>query len=795
MKSAFLANMTLHTLQDKIKRQPELYKKEFNTHFQIFKELLNNLKENPAKKDDRMEDYLKFMAHISAVYKDEIGEFLSSEIINVLQQYFSILNPSIRMTLVTCLKIMRGKDVVTPGVVLPVLLKLFRCDDKSLRKFIHVVVVQDMKKLNQTHKVVNINRKLQNFIYTMVQDPNEGASRRSLNVMIELYKRKIWNDDKTVNVISEGCFSNNPKIVVSACKFFLTLDYDYDSDSDSEEDEHKKDKIALLKERTKSKKMTKNRESKLDRAIKQEKRKQNRKGLVKFSTDFLPIDLIFDPPAFTEKLFSKLKKSNDIYEVKLYMLRLISRMIGRHKIQLLQFYPNLIRYLNSHNKDKIGEIFAMVIESCHNLIPPETIRPVLEKIISNYVTEYCNNSNITVGLNAIREILMRMPLALDEGQIEYLCSFRTFKNKSVSAAAKSLVNYFRDVCPELLPKKMRGRFTTIDEENALENMAFGAERVNFDIDGIDLLKKVEKIDHDVNLATERILDDKDLKKIKILQLKEGVKRVDRHGFKDAAEGRDTEVDAARDAIRSEYYHKLVELMSKRRNVPYVNTDEAMGSEDDSDAEEGEAELEDGYMAAEEGEAEMDDEEGEMEDDEEAEGADEWVSGGEEDSDGSDIPEAVPIDRNTTVNVNHEHKESDVSDISDVDVDDYSSSEDYDSDDLDVDTTANPHGFVFSNMLNTYSHSRKERIALMREDYDKESWRDKFKKKKQSKNIGKSERVHQKNKPFMMIKQKKIHALHDNMKKLNERKRTTKRFLGHYSKATKQRLESKKKGNK
>jgi protein SDA1 len=86
-----------------------------------------------------------------------------------------------------------------------------------------------------------------------------------------------------------------------------------------------------------------------------------------------------------------LKKSNEKYEVKLYILRLISRMIGRHKLQLLQFYPNLLRYLSAHNKDKISEIFAMIIESCHDLVPPETLKPIIERIISNYVTEYCNN--------------------------------------------------------------------------------------------------------------------------------------------------------------------------------------------------------------------------------------------------------------------------------------------------------------------------------------------------------------------------------------------------------------------
>jgi len=51
---------------------------------------------------------------------------------------------------------------------------------------------------------------------------------------------------------------------------------------------------------------------------------------VKVHTDFLPIDLIYDPQTFSEKLFSKLRRTNDRYEVKLSLMRLIARMIGRH---------------------------------------------------------------------------------------------------------------------------------------------------------------------------------------------------------------------------------------------------------------------------------------------------------------------------------------------------------------------------------------------------------------------------------------------------------------------------------
>jgi protein SDA1 len=81
---------------------------------------------------------------------------------------------------------------------------------------------------------------------------------------------------------------------------------------------------------------------------------------------------------------------------------------------ILQFYPYVLRYLNSHDKEKIGEIFAMIIESCHDLVPPEDIKPIIEKIINNYVTDYCSAQHITIGLNATREILTRMPLALDK---------------------------------------------------------------------------------------------------------------------------------------------------------------------------------------------------------------------------------------------------------------------------------------------------------------------------------------------------------------------------------------------
>lgn len=143
--------------------------------------------------------------------------------------------------MVTSLKIMRGKDNVQAVVVLPVFFKLFRCKDKELRKFLHGSLISDLKDINKSAKNHAVNKKLQSFVISLLQDPNEDAAKRSLNVMIELYKRRIWNDDKTVNAIWTGVMHTNPKVCAAACKFFLVLDYDFDEDSDSGFDSDKAD--------------------------------------------------------------------------------------------------------------------------------------------------------------------------------------------------------------------------------------------------------------------------------------------------------------------------------------------------------------------------------------------------------------------------------------------------------------------------------------------------------------------------------------------------------------------------
>lgn len=55
--------------------------------------------------------------------------------------------------------------------------------------------------------------------------------------MVELYRRNIWHDARTVNVMATALFSSTTKVAVAALNFFVGRDEDWEDDnSDDDED-------------------------------------------------------------------------------------------------------------------------------------------------------------------------------------------------------------------------------------------------------------------------------------------------------------------------------------------------------------------------------------------------------------------------------------------------------------------------------------------------------------------------------------------------------------------------------
>ena len=160
---------------------------------------------------------------------------LPSELLELLSLHCEILDPSLRRTVVQCLILLCNRQMVSRLHLLPVFFRLFRVQDKQLRSLIFSHIVNDIKRLNKQTNQQKLNGALQNFMYSMLRDENRSVAKKSLDVMIDLWRRKVWRDAKTVNAIADMCFSPDSRMLSTALSFFLGVE-DYDEEEEQEEE-------------------------------------------------------------------------------------------------------------------------------------------------------------------------------------------------------------------------------------------------------------------------------------------------------------------------------------------------------------------------------------------------------------------------------------------------------------------------------------------------------------------------------------------------------------------------------
>jgi protein SDA1 len=78
-------------------------------------------------------------------------------------------------------------------------------------------------------------------------------------------------------------------------------------------------------------------------------------------------------------------------------------------------------------------------------------------VADNFITERNSPEAICVGLNTIREVCSRCPLAISADLLQDLTQYQKYHNKNVVMGARSLINLYRSVNPVLLAKRDKGR--------------------------------------------------------------------------------------------------------------------------------------------------------------------------------------------------------------------------------------------------------------------------------------------------------------------------------------------------
>ncbi|XP_036269274.1 protein SDA1 homolog isoform X5 [Pipistrellus kuhlii] len=394
------------------------------------------------------------------------------------------------MTFCKALILLRNKNLINPSSLLELFFELLRCHDKLLRKTLYTHIVTDIKNINAKHKNNKVNVVLQNFMYTMLRDSNATAAKISLDVMIELYRRNIWNDAKTVNVITTACFSKVTKILVAALTFFLGKDEEEKQDSDSESEDEGPTARDLLVQYATGKKSSKNKK-KLEKAMKVLKKQKKKKKPEVFN--FSAIHLIHDPQDFAEKLLKQLESSKERFEVKMMLMNLISRLVGIHELFLFNFYPFVQRFLQPHQRE-VTKILLFAAQASHHLVPPEIIQSLLMTVANNFVTDKNSGEVMTVGINAIKEITARCPLAMTEELLQDLAQYKTHKDKNVMMSARTLIQLFRTLNPQMLQKKFRGKPTEASVEAKVQE--YGELDAKDYIPGAEILE-IEKGEENV----------------------------------------------------------------------------------------------------------------------------------------------------------------------------------------------------------------------------------------------------------------------------------------------------------
>lgn len=256
-------------------------------------------------------------------------------------------------------------------------------------------------------------------------------------------------------------------------------------------------------------KKTKSKDRKLDAAKKKIKRKSKKNEKAE-SFNFSALHLLNDPQGFAEKLYSKLTTKDDRWEVRLMKMNLVSRVIGIHQLTILGFYPLLIKYLQPSQRE-VTMVLVCAAQASHSLVPPDILEPVLKAIANNFVTDRVANEVMAVGINGIREICIRQPLAIDATLLQDLTQYKSHRDKSVLMAARSLIALFREINPEMLLRKDRGKTATIKmKDGSIRTVQYGEASTNMDgLQGLELLDQAEKDEDWGDWEVEDSSDDSD----------------------------------------------------------------------------------------------------------------------------------------------------------------------------------------------------------------------------------------------------------------------------------------------
>ncbi|EZF33701.1 hypothetical protein H109_00981 [Trichophyton interdigitale MR816] len=484
----------LTNLQYKIRRDPKSYVEDFRSQHLQYENHREIFMAAPSAATDTgiisLIDLIDFVAHVAECYP-EITKDFPQELIEMISLHHAVLSPDLREKIVGSLVLLKRKDIIDSSTLLQTLFPiLVSTPSKTLRAFLFHKIVSDLRSANAKTTNHKLNRTIQTVLFNLVvADRSSSKALWSVKITRELWKHQIWTESKAVEIMKEAALADNEKVIIGGVRFFLGGDKEREELEDESSDDDAID-VGKVKHQATINKGSKKRAKAIEKAkaiVKKKEKKKNAPHPLNFSA----LHLLHDPQGFAENLFQKHLQNTKAklnLEQRLLVLQLVSRLVGLHKLTIIQLYSYFLKYLTP-KQPSVTSFLASLAQSCHSLVPPDTLEPLIQKIANEFVSEGSAAEVASAGLNAIREICVRQPLAMNDTLLQDLVMYRKSKDKGVMMAAKGLLSLYREVGAEKLKRRDRGKDAAMGlKVGERKSQRYGEEEIG-EIEGLELLEK------------------------------------------------------------------------------------------------------------------------------------------------------------------------------------------------------------------------------------------------------------------------------------------------------------------
>lgn len=494
-KNSGKANILRPNLQYKIRRDPKSYSEDFLNQYGQYQSQRDIFLASPTTASSTgivsFRDLIDFVAHVADCFAEDTASF-PTDLKTILTLHHASLESELREKIVGSLVLLRRKEIIDSAELLNTLFPiLVATPSKTLRTLLFQKILSDLRTSNSKSVNHRLNKTIQTALFNLLTSDRASAKGIwAVKITRELWKRQIWTDAKAVEIMKEAALADNEKVIGGGVRFFLGGDKEREELEDDSSDEEAGIDIGKLKHQAGINKKSRKTKKSLEEAVKKVKKTEKKKNQP-HPLNFSALHLLHDPQGFAETLFSKHlqnSKSKLNLEQKLLVLQLVSRLVGLHKLTVISLYSYFIKYLTPR-QPSVTTFLACLAQATHSLVPPDALEPLVQKIANEFVSEASASEVASAGLNAIREICVRQPLAMNDTLLQDLVMYRKSKDKGTMMAAKGLLSLYREVGADLLKKRDRGKTATMGlKSGSIKERRFGEEEIG-GIEGLELLEE------------------------------------------------------------------------------------------------------------------------------------------------------------------------------------------------------------------------------------------------------------------------------------------------------------------